>query len=91
MYNNTFWPWLQQNRPGTRLFFCDPFGHTDPEHLFNLSNPTVKETDYVFMHDQEPVDPELFDDLFRDVLKRSGPIWALVDPELLSGRNAGCR
>jgi hypothetical protein len=75
IYNNTFWPWLQQNRPGTRLFFCDPFGHTDPEHLFNLSNPTVKETDYVFMHDQEPVDPELFDALFQNVLKRSSPIW----------------
>lgn len=66
---------MQQNRPGTTLFFCDPFGHTDPEHLFNLSNPTVKETDYVFMHDQEPVDPELFDALFQNVLKRSSPIW----------------
>jgi hypothetical protein len=75
MYNNTFWPWLQQNRPGTRLFFCDPFGHTDPEHLFNLSNPTAKETDYVFMHDQEPVDSALFDDLFQDVLRRNTDVW----------------
>ena len=47
IYNNTFWPWLQQNRPGTRLFFCDPPGHTDPEHLFNLGNDSVKENDYI--------------------------------------------
>jgi len=75
IYNNTFWPWLQQNRPGTRLFFCDPFGHTDPEHLFNLSNPTAKETNYVFMHDQEPADAGLFDALFQDVLRRNTDVW----------------
>jgi hypothetical protein len=57
------------------LFFCDPFGHTDPEHLFNLSNPTDQETDYVFMHDQEPVDSALFDDLFQDVLRRNTDVW----------------
>jgi hypothetical protein len=75
IYNNIFWAWLQQNRLNTRLFFCDPFGHTDPEHLFNLPTPTVNETDYVFMHDQEPVDSDLFDDLFQDVLTRNTNIW----------------
>jgi hypothetical protein len=71
IYNNTFWPWLQQNRPGTRLFFCDPFGHTDPEHLFNLSNTGVKQTDFVFMHDQEPVDLDIFESLFNEVMIRN--------------------
>ena len=28
IYNNTIWPWLKEHRPGTRVFFCDPFGHT---------------------------------------------------------------
>ena len=71
IYNNTFWPWLQQNRPGTRLFFCDPFGHTGLEHLFNLAQDNVIETDYVFFHDQEPVDADLYDPLFRDVIRRN--------------------
>ena len=52
IYNNTFWPWLKKNKPGTRLFFCDPPGHTDPEHLFNLGNDSVKENDYIFLHDK---------------------------------------
>ena len=71
IYNHTFWPWLQQNRPGTRLFFCDPPGHTGPEHLFNLGRDDIVETDYVFMHDQEPVDPDLYSPLFQDVITRN--------------------
>jgi len=57
------------------LFFCDPFGHTDPEHLFNLGNDNIKETNYIFMHDQEPVDIDLFDPLFQDVLRRNIDVW----------------
>jgi hypothetical protein len=75
IYNNTFWAWLAKNCPGTRMFFCDPFGHTDPEHLFNLGRNDIKETNYVFMHDQEPVDIDLFDPLFQDVLRRNTDVW----------------
>ena len=71
IYNHTFWPWLDKNCPGTRLFFCDPPGHTGPEHLFNLGQDNVIETDYVFFHDQEPVDADLYDPLFRDVIRRN--------------------
>jgi hypothetical protein len=74
IYNHTFWPWLEKNRPGTRMFFCDPPGHTGPEHLFNLGRDDVIETDYVFFHDQEPVDTDLYDPLFRDVIRRNDDI-----------------
>jgi len=53
------------------MFFCDPPGHTGPEHLFNLGQDNVIETDYVFFHDQEPVDADLYDPLFRDVIRRN--------------------
>ena len=53
------------------MFFCDPPGHTDPEHLFNLGRDDIAETDYVFFHDQEPVDADLYDPLFRDVIRRN--------------------
>jgi len=53
------------------MFFCDPPGHTGPEHLFNLGQDDVIETDYVFFHDQEPVDADLYDPLFRDVVRRN--------------------
>jgi hypothetical protein len=71
IYNHTFWPWLGKHCPGTRMFFCDPPGHTGPEHLFNLGHDDVIETDYVFFHDQEPVDADLYDPLFRDVIRRN--------------------
>ncbi len=56
------------------MFFCDPPGHTGPEHLFNLGHDDIIETDYVFFHDQEPVDAELYHLLFQDVLRRNADI-----------------
>lgn len=75
IYSHTFWPWLDKNRPGTRLFFCDPFGHTDPEHLFNLGRDDIQENSYVFMHDQEPVHLDIFDPLFKEVCRRNNDLW----------------
>ena len=87
IYNHTFWPWLDKHRTGTRLFFCDPFGHTDPEHLFNLGHDNIVETDYVFMHDQEPVDADLYDPLFEEVIKRNVDIHNLNrDPRYANNR-----
>jgi hypothetical protein len=72
IYNNTFWPWLDQNCPGTRMFFCDPPGSTDPDSLFNLGRDDIIETDYVFFHDQEPVWTDLHQPLFDQVIYSSG-------------------
>ena len=75
IYNHTFWPWVRDRRPGTRLFFCDPPGHTDPEHLFNLGSDSRAENDYIFCHDQEPVHLDQFEPLFREVLRRNTDVW----------------
>jgi hypothetical protein len=83
IYNHTFWPWLKQNRPGTRLFFCDPPGRTGPEHLFNLGRDDIVEKGYVFMHDQEPVDIDLFEQLFDEVLSRNVDLWWDYDLDLV--------
>jgi len=74
IYDNTFWPWLDQNRTGLRLFFCDPPGHTDPEHLFNLGRDDILESGYIFMHDQEPVDGDLYRQLFDEVYYRNSDL-----------------
>jgi len=71
IYNSTFWPWFRQNRPGTRVFFCDPPGHTGPNALFNLGTDHRVENDYVYFHDQEPVDCDLFGLLFDEVKTRN--------------------
>jgi hypothetical protein len=81
IYNNTFWPWIKQKRPGTRMFYCDPPGHTQPEHLFNHGSNDPCENDYIYFHDQEPVDLDLYQALFdRVVEKGTGGIgWQLTD------------
>jgi len=56
------------------MFFCDPPGHTGAEHLFNLGADDIIETDYVFFHDQEPVDVDLYKSLFSDVIRRNDDI-----------------
>jgi hypothetical protein len=81
IYDNTFWPWLERNCPGTRLFFCDPPGNTSPDALFNLGSDDIVENNYVFMHDQEPVDLELYRDLFDKVCKQNTDLWAPGPPE----------
>ena len=65
---------MSKNFPGARLFFCDPPGHTNPEHLFNLGSDGIVENDYVFMHDQEPVHLDIFKPLFDDVIRRNDDI-----------------
>jgi hypothetical protein len=74
IYNHTFWPWLQDNRPGTRMFFCDPFGHTSPDSLYNLGNDFIYENDYVFMHDQEPIQIQAHSALFDGVISSNADI-----------------
>jgi hypothetical protein len=76
IYNNTFWPWVNQNLPGTRVFFCDPPGRSDPDSLFNMGSDDIAETDYVFFHDQEPVHMDLHKPLFDDVVRRNKDIGA---------------
>lgn len=71
IYSNTFWPYIRQNRPGTRLFFCDPPGSTTPDTLFNMGSDTEKETDYIYFHDQEPIHLDQFAPLFRAVVRRN--------------------
>jgi len=74
IYNNTFWPWIDQHIPGTRTFFCDPPGRSDPEALFNFGRDDIPETDFIFLHDQEPVHLDLHKSLFDDVKVRTEDI-----------------
>lgn len=53
------------------MFYCDPFGHTRPENLYNYGSDTITETDYIFFHDQEPVQLEAHRDLFKTVVERN--------------------
>ena len=75
IYNHTFWPWIKKNRAGKRLFYCDPFGHTDPQHLYNHGRD-YDETGYIFCHDQEPIQLESHRSLFEAVWDRNFDLTA---------------
>lgn len=78
IYNNTFWPWIDKNVPGTRVFFCDPPGRSDPDSLYNHGRDDIFEHSYVFMHDQEPVHLDLHRPLFDEVVERCRDISPLL-------------
>lgn len=52
------------------MFFCDPFGHTNPENLFNYGHD-VTESNFIYYHDQEPVYTDVHDLLFSEVQRRN--------------------
>ena len=79
IYSNTFWPYINQQRPGTRVFFCDPPGTATPDALFNMGHDDIVEKDYVFFHDQEPIHMDMFEPLFAEVKTRNSDIgWTKV-------------
>jgi hypothetical protein len=55
IYNNTFWPWIKQHHPGVRLWWCEPFGRTDPDSLVNYGSDDIPEHNYTLLWDQEPI------------------------------------
>ncbi|CAB4164016.1 hypothetical protein UFOVP1146_372 [uncultured Caudovirales phage] len=56
IYQNTFWPWFKQNKIGTRIFLCDPFGRSDPDSIISYDDQSIQQQNYVFFFDQEPID-----------------------------------
>jgi len=67
IYNNTFWPWLQANRPGFRAFFCEPFGRSDAASVMNYGRDDVHEHNYIFFFDQEPIHLNIHTATFNEV------------------------
>jgi len=67
IYNNTFWPWFRKNRPGYRVFHCDPFGRSDPDSVVNYGRDDIHEHNYIFIYDQEPIHLSIHMDTFRKV------------------------
>ena len=67
IYNNTFWPWMRQNRPGYRVFHCDPFGRSDPDSIVSYGRTDIHEHNYIFFFDQEPIHLNIHTPTFQQV------------------------
>ena len=84
IYNNTFWPWIREQLPLTRMFFCDPPGDSSACALRNFGADVI-ELQYIFMHDQEPIHLDIHRPLFdaveirnRDLNNGRGPARSAI-------------
>lgn len=55
IYENTFLPWVRKNIPDTAIFYCDPFGRSDPDSILCRGLPNGSEINKIFFFDQEPI------------------------------------
>jgi hypothetical protein len=55
IYENTFLPWVRKNIPDSAIFYCDPFGRSDPDSILCRGTDNANEKNSIFFFDQEPV------------------------------------
>jgi hypothetical protein len=72
IYENTFLPWVRKNLPATSIFYCDPFGRSDPDSIMCRGlNNSDKENNAVFFFDQEPIQPSIHLPTFQSFNSRN--------------------
>jgi hypothetical protein len=79
IYNNTLWPWIRQHHPGVRLWWCEPFGRTDPDSLVNYGSDDMREHNYTLLWDQEPIHLNMHLPTFESVVEQNKDIHALCN------------
>jgi hypothetical protein len=67
IYHHTFWPWVRSNRPGVRVYYCDPFGRSDADSVMNQGIDSICEHNYIFFFDQEPIHLNLHRPTFEEI------------------------
>ena len=79
IYNNTLWPWIRQHHPGVRLWWCEPFGRTDPDSLVNYGSDDIPEHNYTLLWDQEPIHLNIHVPTFESVVEQNKDIHELCN------------
>ena len=89
IYSNTFWPWIRDQRPGFRVFQCDPFGRSDPDSVIGYGKEDVHEYNYIFFFDQEPIQLSIHAATFSEVAWRNRGITYQSGERKLPTHTAG--
>jgi hypothetical protein len=79
IYDNTIWPWIRQHHPGVRLWWCEPFGRTDPESLVNYGSDDLVEHNYTLLWDQEPIHLNVHLPTFEEVVIKNQDLHQAID------------
>jgi len=79
IYNNTFWPWIKKHHPGVRLYWCEPFGRTDPDSLVNYGDNHIREYNYTLLWDQEPIHLNVHLPTFDCVIEKNKELYNYIN------------
>jgi hypothetical protein len=79
IYDNTIWPWIKKNHPGVRLWWCEPFGQTDPDSLVNYGNDDLVEHNYTLLWDQEPIHLNIHSQTFEHVITLNKNLYRYIN------------
>ena len=71
IYGNVFWSWIKRHHPGVRVYFCDPFGRSDPDSLVNYGRDDIPEHNYTLLWDQEPINLNIHTETFDKVVLKN--------------------
>ena len=61
------------------MFFCEPFGRTDPDSLVNYGSDDIPEHNYTLLWDQEPIHLNIHQDTFEQVVIKNQDLHAACD------------
>ena len=79
IYENTIWPWIKRHHPGVRLWWCDPFGRTDPDSLVNYGSDPLVEHNYTLLWDQEPIHLNIHSHTFDHVISLNKNLYCNIN------------
>jgi len=79
IYDNTIWPWIKRRHPGVRLWWCEPFGRTDPDSLVNYGSDDLVEHNYTLLWDQEPIHLNIHSHTFDHVITLNKNLYRYID------------
>ena len=78
IYDNTIWPWIKKHHPGVRLWWCEPFGRTDPDSLVNYGDDHIHEYNYTLLWDQEPIHLNIHTKTFDAVIEKNKGLYQYI-------------
>jgi hypothetical protein len=79
IYDNTIWPWIKTRHPGVRLWWCEPFGRTDPDSLVNYGSDDLVEHNYTLLWDQEPIHLNIHMPTFEHVITLNKNLYRYIN------------
>ena len=68
-----------QNHLSVKMFFCEPFGRSDPDSLVSYGSDDMHEHNYTLLWDQEPIHLNIHIPTFDTVIEKNKVLYTYID------------